>query len=324
MGSVNPASRQRRVRHEWARAHTRMRRASPPVWALVLSLIGSGPAVGADASLSQYVDQASQAYAEGDYAAAADAYTRAQALAAESSQVAYNLGCAYYQQGDFAKAKEQFLRAQNQQNADLEAKAKFNLGNVCYSQGLAKRSSIPEAVKLLQSAIAHYRDALDVNGHDDDARANIEMAHRLIKELMDQQKNQQKQQKNKDEQNNKKDQKNEQDKQPQSQPSADQKEEQKQQQENDKQKADSEKKDDASKKQEPKDAKPQDGQQDPQTQQPQPGDPKDDAPLPAQVKPLSQAEAERLLQSVRDRERERRQKLTARMEANRVNVKRDW
>jgi len=278
----------------------------------VFSAVAAPDAGASDASVREHVAQANEALSRGDYAGAVQAYSKAQEGDPESPEIAYNLGVAAYRQGDMAKAKEQFLRALRTGDANLEAKAKFNLGDVAYAQALAKKSAIPEAIQSLRTAVANYRDALDVRTNDPDARANIEMAWLLIKKLEAQQKQQeQDKDKKQSEQNGDEKQEQKSDKpqsqpasQPLSRPAADQ-----DQQEDSEQN----RPDQRNKKQ--KDA----GQSPPQGT-----DQQDAAPQPAQAKPLSQEEAERLLQSVRDRERERRLVLQARIKQKAVKTKKDW
>ena len=112
----------------------------------IWSAASAMPVEAAEGSLGQYVTQGRQAYAKGDYAAAVEAFGKAQELAPESPEVGYNLGAALYKRGDLDEAKEQFLKALSIQQRGLEANAKFNLGNVCYGQALKKQSAIPEAI----------------------------------------------------------------------------------------------------------------------------------------------------------------------------------
>ena len=156
------------------------------------------------------VAEANLALAEGDYATALDMYRAAEVTCPGSPELAYNRGVANYMLGDYAQAHDAFNRSLLTRDVGLEAKIKFNLGNVAYAAALKKMSSPPEALGLLKSAIAHYRDALELDSEDEDARVNIELAQRLIRDLLDklkeqrkegqQQEDQQKQQDDKDQQ----------------------------------------------------------------------------------------------------------------------------
>jgi Ca-activated chloride channel homolog len=290
-----------------------------------------------DASARVYVEQGGQAFARGDYAGAAEAYAKAQETDPDSAEVAYNLGVAYYKQGELAKAKKFFSTALNTRDVELEARSKFNLGNVAYRQGLAKRSSAPEAVQLLQTAIAHYRDALDVRSEDEDARVNIELAQRLIQDLQEKQKEGE-DQKNRQEPESKDEHQDQPP--PQSQPSGDPKQRDKQEQDKQREQNGEDQENQEEQKQNPEQKagnqeKPgekkksdasagQDNLPVPPAEQSPSGDKPENQPQAVQAKALSREEADRLLQSVRDRERARRQKIMAQMRAERMNVKRDW
>jgi hypothetical protein len=70
-------------------------------------------------------------------------------------------------------------------DVELEARIKFNRGSVTYASGLKGASNPPEVIGLLKSAIVHYRDALELDPEDDDARINIEFGQQLIRNLLE-------------------------------------------------------------------------------------------------------------------------------------------
>ncbi len=131
----------------------------------------------------------------------------------------YNLGIAYYRIGNLENASQQFRQVIGSQNDAVAASARFNLGNARYAQALkvinpektvedagdtglppsdtSTRSGTSEdienAIKLLQAAITQYRSSLRIMPTDEDARANIELAQNLIEQLQDQQQQEQQQ-----------------------------------------------------------------------------------------------------------------------------------
>lgn len=285
-------------------------------------LIVALPAVllmGADAravspKVAERVARASAAYAAGDYDAALTDYAEAEVDCPACPELAYNEGLAYYRKGDFDKARERFNSALATRDLGLEARAKYNLGDVAYSQALEKLSSLKEAIDLARQAIVHYRDALDLTPEDEDARANIETAQLLIKDLLDKQKKQQEKQKqNQQNQNQKKQQ---QKNQPQSKGQKDQKDQK--QKENPKDQKKQGKKDQQQKKQD----QPQQSQGDQQkTQQDESQKQKGEA---RQVGKMTPEEAQHMLQAVRDKEAQRREERAQRRRARRVRVSKDW
>ncbi len=129
--------------------------------------------------------KADQAFADHDYTTALEMYTAAQLLLPESPELAYNEGVARYMLGDYAGAREGFTRSLSTRSVELEARIKFNLGDTAYALALGRKSSPPEAIDLLKSAIAYFRDALELDPQDEDARMNIELAQRLIRDLVE-------------------------------------------------------------------------------------------------------------------------------------------
>jgi len=281
-------------------------------------------AAAAEKSPRSLVAIANQAYAAGDYERALAGYNQAELAMPESPELAYDQGLAQYKLGDFSAARNLFLRALSTRDLGLEANAKFNLGNVAYSSALEKKTAPKEALDNLRQAISHYRDSLDLQPDDEDAKANIHMAQLLMKDLLDKLKKQQEQQKkdqqNKQDQNkqNKQDKQNQDKKDQQKQSSQDdQKSDQKQQQQDkgqqSQQKSDQQKKADEQK--QPQGSIDRKDETDADKQQAQPM---------GSNKQMTKREAERLLQAVRDKERKRREDKARRLRARRASVLKDW
>ena len=113
-------------------------------------------------------------------------------------QLNYNLGVAHYRNGDFPAAQTLFSQAANSRDSEIAASSRYNLGNCHYSQALSKvEEDYKSAIDELQNAIANYRSSLRLNRNNADARANIELAGELLRQLnnrkedQEQEKNQQ-------------------------------------------------------------------------------------------------------------------------------------
>jgi Ca-activated chloride channel family protein len=269
----------------------------------------------------------------GQYADAIKALREAELMLPDMPQITYNQAIAEYRLGNYEKARELFNRALTTRDLDMEERIKFNLGNCAYAEALERLSDLSGAIEKARLAISHYRDALDLNREDTDARANIETAYLLIKDLLDKKKKEE-EEKQKQQQN------------PSSQPSQDQECEQPQQGDQDQQQQqpqpqpgeeDQEQKDEQQ--QQPPQPEPGEGEQDRQDEsqpqpQPSPEEPSQDEaqkppPRPAQPqeqneRKMSKEEADRLLQAVRDKERERREDLRRRATGKLPPVRRDW
>ncbi|GJM26817.1 MAG: hypothetical protein DHS20C16_32320 [Phycisphaerae bacterium] len=285
------------------------------------------PAMAADREAARHVSAAIKAYESGDYEKAQQEFTEAELKCPECPEIAYNRGLASYRQRDFVAARDHFNSALQTRDLGLEAKAKYNLGNVAYSEALEKMSDLKESIELARSAIFHYRDALEVDPNDLDARANIETAQLLIKDLLDKQKqeqekqdqqNQQNQdqqdQDNQDQQDGEKGEKNEDQQKKEGEQDQEKKEKQDGEQgdeEKDQQSEQQEQNKDQQNKQEPNDQ-----QQSPQDQQQQAGTP--------QERKLTDEELAKLLQAVRDKEAQRRKDNKKRLRIRQVPVQKDW
>ncbi len=291
------------------------------------------------------------AFDEGQFDAALKGYEAAAGSLGESQVLDYNRAAALYKLGDYKAAAELLSRAALSAEADMGLRSQFAWGNCDYSSALSK---IPEgdpaqakpednqaAIELLQSATRHYRDALAAESalsadHPADraTRGNIERASRLIRrieEVMEQQQSeqqskQQDDQDQEDQQDKKKQQEQEQDQQQGDQEQEDQQEKSDQEQESDSDEQESEQSEsEQDSKQDPSDEQKNEQQQDPsQDQQQQQDDMQQAKADQAQEQELSQEQLESILQSVRDKEKRRRDEKRKMMRARRVPVLRDW
>lgn len=261
----------------------------------------------ADRQTRDIVHDANRALADGDYQAALDGYREAEVAEPESAELNYNRGLAHYKLGEFTEARRLFNEALATRDLSLEAKAKFNLANCAYSEALEKVDSVPEAIESLREAVGFYRHSLELTPQDDDARVNIEMARLLIKDLLDKQQPQQEQQ----QQQSGEQQQDQQQQQNQDQPNDEQQEGEPQPEENEQQNPDDQGEE------QPQESQPQEGEQD------DPQQPSEEQDQPQEME-MTPEQAQRLLQAVRDKERQRRDERARRLRAGRRPVLRDW
>ncbi len=218
---------------------------------------------------------------------------------------------------------------------------------------------LQEAIEAVGKSLTHFRDAANADPTDADSRANAERAWRLLKKLKEEQEKQEQQQKKDDQKkpDQKPDQKpDEKQDQKQDQKKNDKSEDQKDQQKEDQKGQDQQKQDqkkqeqgdqgqqsDQQEKQDPKeqsnskpDGKP-DQPKDPKEKEDQQGQPKEAPQKPSEAKDpqqadgkaqqkaaISPADAERLLQMVRDKEKARRAQLLRQQRAKQQPVPKDW
>lgn len=209
------------------------------------------------AAYRRTVNAANAAMRAQDWKAAADNLQQALAMRPDSKEVAYNLGVAKFQQGDFAAARKLFQESGQNASADLAARSMYNQGNAIYADAMKNLPKAPDsgkppagapqspqippeelqkALQQVEQAFTHFKDASAANPSDEDSAANAETSLKLMKELKKLQDQQQQQQQNKDQQQ-KQDQKKDQQQKQDQQRSQDQ-QQQKQDKQQDQQKQD--------------------------------------------------------------------------------------
>jgi tetratricopeptide (TPR) repeat protein len=167
----------------------------------ILMLAGSGLALADAASRN---NEGNRFYQQKRFDDALKKYTDAQAQKPEAPELHYNIGNVLFRKGEYAKAVEEYLRAQAATDPRLAQMATFNRGNALMQQG------------RLQDAVNAYVQALRGDAKDQDAKRNLELALRLLE---------QQKKKQQDQKDQKQDQKNQPNPPPQQQPQKDQKDE---------------------------------------------------------------------------------------------------
>lgn len=260
--------------------------------------------------------------AEDDVSPAATLRANAEALLTKPdarAESVYNAGVNMYRAGEFELAGELFAAAASNAKAMIAARSMYNRGTTSYAQSLKSMQTAGEnpqpspdaqqaVIESLERSLRELKDAVRADPTNIDARANAELAYRVLKDLKKEQEKQQQKDEQKQDEEKKDDQKKD-----------DKKDEQKKDdQKQDDQKKDGEKKDEQNKDGEKKDEKKQD--------QPKPSDDKpQDKPQDKQdSKPMTKQDVERLLQKIRDRERAR---ILDKLEHERARTKpapKDW
>jgi hypothetical protein len=295
---------------------------TPPTPAQERALESSGTVdasvdvIATDAPASALIERARVAFDAQAWQSAAIALQQARARMDDPPPVlAYDEGVAWAKAGDLHQARTAFAAAmRNADSPEIAADAAFNLGNVAHTlaQSDGDQSDQHAAIEELTTALNHYREVIAHTPDDPDAHANAQLTWQRIEVLKEQQ---EQQEQDKDEQSDDQDQQEQSDDQNQEDQQDDQQQDPQQQNQDqqDPQQQNTEQQEQQNQDpqdQEPQDQNPQDEeQQDPEQQpsdkqQPEPK-PTEAKPSPAEQKPMTREEAQRLLQRVRDRERER-------------------
>ena len=152
---------------------------------ILLCLLAAGPAWGT--SPAELVSRGNRLYGEGNYGQALEAYEAASAAAPESARIDFNKGAAYYRQKDYEKAKKAFENAAlKTKDPNLEAMARFNLGNCSFAACQGKKDSDPrEMLAACRTSIRHYQDALALDPALGEAAENIEMVRLAMQKIIE-------------------------------------------------------------------------------------------------------------------------------------------
>lgn len=221
-----------------------------------------------------HIREGNKKYEKGDFAAAKEDYMKAIEINPNRFASAFNLGDALFKEEKFEEAAKQFgIISESTSDKTQKSKAYHNMGNA-----FLKAEKLEESIKA-------YKNALKYNPKDEETRYNLQYA---LNKLQKQQQQQQKDQKQ-DQQEQNKDQK-EKDKQEQQNQQNQDKQDQQQQQQPDKQK---------------------EGQ--PEQQQPQP-----------KKGQLSKEEAKQMLEAMQNEEKNVQDKLKQKRVGPKVKSDKDW
>ena len=151
-----------------------------------------------------------RAYHSGDLAEAMRCYTDAKAANNTSARADYNLGLVYIKKKDFSGASKQFDTVlKSEKNNRIKSMAYFNRGYISQTQASdsLKQQNIGGQQQKLREAIEEYKNALRLNPNDDEARYNLALCQKQLKndQSQSQQQKDDKQKKDKDQQNKDKD-----------------------------------------------------------------------------------------------------------------------
>ena len=143
-------------------------------------------------SASSSVKKGNRLYHEGQYEEALKYYNKAEADMPDSDVVNLNKGAALYQSGDYDKAIEDFTKSLLSDNAGIEEKAAYNIGNSKFRLGrLRVNTDLPSAINLYRQALDYYKRSIELNQDNADAKYNYEFVEKELEILLDKLKQQQ-------------------------------------------------------------------------------------------------------------------------------------
>ena len=134
-------------------------------------------------------DKGKKAYEEGHYDEARIYYEHVLKNRKKDNGAQFGLGVTAYQQKDMETAARALNNAMNSDDKSLASKAMYNLGNMFRDQ------------QKMEESLALYRKAIELDPTDEDAKVNYE----LLKQVLQQQEQQQQEDKQNQEQDQEKD-----------------------------------------------------------------------------------------------------------------------
>jgi len=139
-------------------------------------------------SIQGSVNQGNRLYAKGNFNEAINKYDQALIENPQVSEPKFNKANSFYRLDDLAKAMDLYREvAAESKDMKLVAKARYNLGNCHFQQGLKQRdSNLEKALEGLKDSIVHWRQVLDIEPENEKAAKNIEVARLIIKDIIDQ------------------------------------------------------------------------------------------------------------------------------------------
>lgn len=154
--------------------------------------VNSPPAYAVSHSAASNVAKGIEAFREGDFKKADDAFAEAAKSMPKESRIAFDRGCALAAEKKTDDATEQFLIAAASTDRRLAAAANYNLGCLAIAKAKAALGKQPEeakeevrkeAIETLSKAADHLRGCLAIDPQHADARYNLEAIRLWVKHI---------------------------------------------------------------------------------------------------------------------------------------------
>lgn len=134
---------------------------------MILAALNSSDQVQA-AGFNQKIREGNKLYKREKYEEAAQSYDQAREARPSDVRANFNKGAALYKLQDWDRAKEEFQRSAVGNDANLNARSLYNLGNSFFQQ------------KNYKEAAEAYKQSLKLNPYDEDAKENLKLALRMV------------------------------------------------------------------------------------------------------------------------------------------------
>ena len=133
------------------------------------------------------INDGNKLFAAGDYAGALEKYMKAREAEPANPLLFYNIGTCQYKLGNFEEAKKELESAVRMPDKNMAAKAAYNLANTHFRVG--EKAQEPSArIAAWRESVAYLKKAIDLDNDFENAKKNVEIVQRKLKEELDKQK----------------------------------------------------------------------------------------------------------------------------------------
>lgn len=133
------------------------------------------------------INDGNKLFASGDYAGALEKYMKAREADPANPLLFYNIGTCQYRLGNYEEAKKELESAVRMPDKKLASKAAYNLANTHFRIG-EKAAEGSERIAAWRESVAYLKKAIDLDNGFENAKKNVEIVQRKLKEELDKQK----------------------------------------------------------------------------------------------------------------------------------------
>ena len=133
------------------------------------------------------INDGNKLFASGDYKGALEKYMKAREAEPGNPLLFYNIGTCQYKLGNFEEAKKELESAVRMPDKKLSSRAAFNLADTYFRTG-EQAQEPSNRIAAWRESIAYLKKAIDIDNDFENAKKNIEIIQRKLKEELDKQK----------------------------------------------------------------------------------------------------------------------------------------
>ena len=141
------------------------------------------------AAWARPINDGNELFRKGDFAGALQKYTEARKDEPANPLLFYNIGTCQYKLGNYEEAEKELASATRMPDSSLASKAAFNLANTYFRLG-EKSSEPSERIAKWRESVGYLKKAVDLSPDFENAKRNVEIVQRKLKEEIDKQKEQ--------------------------------------------------------------------------------------------------------------------------------------